>query len=281
MSLSVAHRVFYSTDRPAKTAVKVPTRYLKPGIRDSDRIEAIESPDAEILYYRLLVSVDDFGRADARPLMVKSLCFPIRQRATADKCMQWLQELETARLIALYESDGKPYLQLTKWDNKPRAECSKYPEPPTDADKRMQMLPVTVTETVTKTENREPSTLADARVAKPAVPPCPHREIIESYHRHFPMGQKVNPALWDGTRALHLQARWREDASRQSVGWWDTHLAYCATSRFLTGQVPSRHPGEAPFRVSLDFLVQRGNFVKCLEGHFHRELKDGPRKVAL
>ena len=49
----------------------MPTRYLKPGIRDSERIEAIASPDAEILFYRLLVSVDDFGRTDARPLMVK------------------------------------------------------------------------------------------------------------------------------------------------------------------------------------------------------------------
>ena len=134
------------------------------------------------------------------------------------------------------------------------------------------------------TNNQEPLenlTLATAREAKPAVPPCPHLEIIDLYHKHFPMGQRVKAKLWDGKRSQHLQARWREDTEYQSLDWWDKHLAYCATSRFLTGQVPSRHPGEAPFRVSLDFLVQRGNFVKCLEEHFHRELKDGPRKVAL
>ena len=130
----------------------MPTRYLKPGIRDSDHIEAITDPDAEVMYYRLLVSVDDFGRADARPLMLKSLCFPIRVRATADKCMRWAQDLAKAGLLKLYEVDGKFYLQLTKWDNKPRAEHSKYPNPPTDADKCMQMLPVTVT----VTDNREP-----------------------------------------------------------------------------------------------------------------------------
>jgi len=126
----------------------MPTRYLKPGIRDSERIESISFPDAEILYYRLIVSVDDFGRTDARPLMLKSLCFPIRLRATADKCMQWLQDLVNAGLVVVYEVEGKSYLQIVKWDNKPRAERSKYPDPPTDVYSCPQMLPVTV--------NREP-----------------------------------------------------------------------------------------------------------------------------
>lgn len=133
----------------------MPTRYLKPGIRDSARIEAVTTPDAEILYYRLLISVDDFGRMDSRPLVVKSACFPIRSRATAYRCEQWLQCLERAALLMLYEVDGKRYLQLTKWDNKPRAQQSKCPDPITDAYKRMQPhtnAPVTVT--VTETDNR-------------------------------------------------------------------------------------------------------------------------------
>lgn len=130
----------------------MPTRYLKPGIRDSDRINRLSSPDAEITYYRILVSVDDFGRCDARPLVIKSMCFPIRLRATADKCGEWLQELENAELITLYEVDGKPYLQVTKWDNKPRANASKFPPPPTNVYNCPQMLPGTVTVTGTKTE---------------------------------------------------------------------------------------------------------------------------------
>ena len=134
----------------------MPTRYLKPGIRNSERIEAIQDPDAEILFYRLLIVVDDFGRTDARPLMVKSACFPIRLRVNADNCMQWLQMLDAARLIGLYEVDGKPYLQIAKWDNKPRAVTSKFPDPSADVYKRMQMLPVTVTVTVTETVNRKP-----------------------------------------------------------------------------------------------------------------------------
>lgn len=120
----------------------MPTRYLKPGVRDSGHIEALaEFPDAEILYYRLLVTVDDYGRFDGRPDMVKGYCFPVRLRATADKCMQWLQTLHDAGLIVLYEIDNKRYLQIKKWDNRPRAASSKYPDPPPSVYRFPQMLP--------------------------------------------------------------------------------------------------------------------------------------------
>lgn len=157
----------------------MPTRYLKPGIRDSDRIEAVQDPNAEILYYRLLIVVDDFGRTDARPLMVKSECFPIRERVNADKCMQWLKELDSARLIGLYEVEGKPYLQIAKWDNKPRALTSKYPEPPADVYKRMQMLPVTVTVTVTETVDRKPELKPETgtKTLPAAIAPVPKKSI--------------------------------------------------------------------------------------------------------
>jgi uncharacterized phage protein (TIGR02220 family) len=138
----------------------MPTRYLKPGIRDSDRINRVSSPDAEITYYRILVSVDDFGRCDARPLVIKSMCFPIRLYATADKCKEWMQDLVNAGLILVYEVDGKPYLQVTKWDNKPRAAASRFPPPPADIYNRAQMsanVPLTVTVTGTKTETNPSS----------------------------------------------------------------------------------------------------------------------------
>ena len=131
----------------------MPTRYLKPGIRDSGRIEGLsDMPDAECLYYRLLVTVDDFGRFDARPLLIKAACFPLRLRANADKCIQWLNALVSVGLIIIYTVDNKDYLQITNWDNKPRAAESKFPNPPTDVYKCPQMLPVTVTGTGTGTK---------------------------------------------------------------------------------------------------------------------------------
>lgn len=144
----------------------MPTRYLKPGIRDSAHLESLSAhPDAEILYTRLIVSVDDFGRTDARPLMIKALCFPIRLRATADKCMQWLKLLQEVGLISIYDIDSKPYLQITKWDNKPRATHSKYPAPTPDVYSCPQMLPAN---REPLTVNREPEqTLAPSDCEKP------------------------------------------------------------------------------------------------------------------
>lgn len=107
----------------------MPTRYLRPGIRDSESIEQL-SPLGETLFYRLLVTVDDFGRTDARPAMVKAACFPIKDSVTAKTCRNLLDELRDAGLITLYEVDGKPYLELSKWDNPPRAKESRFPAPP-------------------------------------------------------------------------------------------------------------------------------------------------------
>jgi hypothetical protein len=140
----------------------MPTRYLKPGIRDSESIDSL-SPLAEVLFYRLLVTVDDFGRFDARATLIKAHCFPVRESVTSKDCAALLDELQAKGLVTVYTVDGKPYLQMQKWDNKPRAGESKYPQPPiidqhlhTNVCKPNTNLPLTVTvtetETVTKTK---------------------------------------------------------------------------------------------------------------------------------
>lgn len=138
----------------------MPTRYLRPGIRDSEAIDAV-SPMAECLFYRLIVTVDDFGRADARPAMVKANCFPVKEAITAAKCEALLAELARFSLISLYVAEGKPVLQMQKWDNVPRAKASKFPAPSgdcmhlhTSADNARTDLPGTGTGT--GTVNREP-----------------------------------------------------------------------------------------------------------------------------
>lgn len=146
----------------------MPTRYLKPGIRDSEKLDRI-SALAEVLFYRLIVTVDDFGRYDARPAMVKSQCFPVRDSVTTAMCDELLSELAHADLIHVYVADGKPFLQMQKWDNKPRASESMFPAFSdgcahlyTSARSPRTVLPVTVTvtgtETETQTGNRKPET---------------------------------------------------------------------------------------------------------------------------
>ena len=74
---SLSCRRFFHLGSVEKVS-NMPTRYLKAGIRDSETIDRLSSA-AEVLYYRLLVTVDDFGRYDARPAMLKAACFPIKE----------------------------------------------------------------------------------------------------------------------------------------------------------------------------------------------------------
>lgn len=193
----------------------MPTRYLKAGVRDSEAIDLL-SPLAETLFYRLLVTVDDFGRFDARPSMIKAQCFPIKIAVTPDICERLLIELSAAGLVVAYCVDGKPCLQVQKWDNKPRASESKFPEMQsgciqmyTSAKHLHADVPLTVTGTGTKTgtgytspasakaEGEAEEEIQALRAmsaasatdtpAKPdKLPPTPHQAIIQAYHDALP-----------------------------------------------------------------------------------------------
>jgi hypothetical protein len=111
----------------------MPNRFVKESIRTSETLANISS-DAERLFWRLVVTVDDFGRFDARPNVILGQCLSaFIGRITAEQVSDWLDELEQAGLIIRYEHDGKPYLALTSWDKhqQRRAKKSKFPPPPT------------------------------------------------------------------------------------------------------------------------------------------------------
>lgn len=129
---------------------------------------------------------------------------------------------------------------------------------------------VTITPTILQAPQPQPqsTTLANARGGGTAVPPCPHNEIIELYHRLLPMGTQVKLSFWKGHRAQSLLARWREDKERQTVNWWEQFFTYCAKSKFLTGKIEK--PGREPFLVTLDWLLKPTNFAKINEGYYNR-----------
>lgn len=103
----------------------MPNRLLKEGIVDSSPINEL-SPEEEVFFYRLLVVSDDFGRMDARPQILKSRCFPLKDNIKADKIESWLRSLVRQELAICYQVDGKPYLEITKWEQRVRSK-PKYP----------------------------------------------------------------------------------------------------------------------------------------------------------
>ena len=107
----------------------MPNRIIREGILTSDRVDSL-SPNAELFYRRLMSVVDDFGRFDARPQMLRVSCYPLRvDRVREADISRWLAEAQAAGLIALYAVNGKPYLEMQDFKQQVRAKESKFPSP--------------------------------------------------------------------------------------------------------------------------------------------------------
>lgn len=107
----------------------MPNRIIKESICRSDTINSLK-PFEEILFYRLIVNCDDYGRFDGRPEIIKGSCFPLKDTAVKDIGAA-LKRLVEVGLVDLYEVYGKPVLQLSTWSahQQIRAKKSKYPAP--------------------------------------------------------------------------------------------------------------------------------------------------------
>ena len=123
----------------------MPNRFIKESICTSENIDQL-TEFQEVFFYRLIVNCDDFGRCDARPKLLSSKLFPLRDIST-EKVMETLDALQDADLIMVYKVKDHPYLQMKTWRNhqQPRANKSKYPGPneadmKTDDINRNQMI---------------------------------------------------------------------------------------------------------------------------------------------
>ena len=104
----------------------MPSRLLREGILDSEAVNRLAAPE-EVFYRRLMSVVDDFGRFDGRPQVLRSRLYPLRIDAVREADItRWIAACEKAGLIALYHHDGKPYILFGKLGS-PRNAKSKYP----------------------------------------------------------------------------------------------------------------------------------------------------------
>ena len=95
---------------------------------DSEAVNCV-SCQAEVLFIRLIMKADDYGRFSANPKLLRSLLFPLKDGFRESDISSWLKEIETAGLIATYQAEGKPLLEIVKFDQRLRARKSKWPEP--------------------------------------------------------------------------------------------------------------------------------------------------------
>lgn len=106
----------------------MPVRMLREGILTSEKVDLL-SPCAEVFYRRLMSVVDDYGRYDANPKLLRSACFPLKDKLEASEILPWLQECIDAGLILFYRDKGKDYVQIENFGQQIRAKKSKFPEP--------------------------------------------------------------------------------------------------------------------------------------------------------
>ena len=106
----------------------MPNRIIKESICRSEEIDSL-SWFEEVLFYRLIVICDDFGRYDGRPKIIKGSCFPLKSITEKD-IDKALGKLSAVGLVRVYETQGRPYLQLVTWADHQRIrnQKSKYPE---------------------------------------------------------------------------------------------------------------------------------------------------------
>lgn len=115
---------------PGQRRCIMPNRIIKESICTSDSVDRL-SWFEEVLFYRLIVNCDDYGRFDGRPAIIKNRLFPLKESLTTKAVSEAVKTLASTGMVTLYEFEGKPYLYLPAWNDHQsvRAKRSKYPAP--------------------------------------------------------------------------------------------------------------------------------------------------------
>ena len=121
----------------------MPNRILKESICTSDSIDELNWFE-EVLFYRLIVNCDDFGRFDGRVAVIKNRLFPLKDSVTLKSVESAINKLVRAGLVSCYKANEKPFLFLPTWNEHQsvRAKKSKYPEPEIICNQMQADVPV-------------------------------------------------------------------------------------------------------------------------------------------
>lgn len=110
----------------------MPQRYVGPEEFSEQKALAQVPLDAAAFYTHLYFHVDDFGRANAEPDLLRAKAFPFRRDLRDTDCSRLLAACVKAGLIAVYEVGGTPYLEVVAFRDARhlRAQHSRFPAPP-------------------------------------------------------------------------------------------------------------------------------------------------------
>lgn len=107
----------------------MPTRIVRDWT-DSKKINKLTANE-EVLFLRLIMKADDFGKYYADPVLLKSLLFPRKEGIRCNDIDRWIQNIEAAGLILTYQDEtGDSFLMIIKFNQRLRKMKSSFPDPP-------------------------------------------------------------------------------------------------------------------------------------------------------
>jgi hypothetical protein len=107
----------------------VPNRIIKEVGLTSRKLAAV-SDWGERLYWRIYQAVDDFGRFHGEPSLIRARCLPFMlDRYSEADVRAGRDELASIGLLVLYRVGADDFIEITKFDQRRRAEKSKFPSP--------------------------------------------------------------------------------------------------------------------------------------------------------
>ena len=154
----------------------MPNRTLKESIRTSKAVNGLSDFQFR-LWINLITYVDDYGRGRADADIVKSFVLPRRKGVTETQVANALNELANAGMIVLYDVDGESFLYFPNWKKhyNPRAEKSKFPDPPENGSanicKHLQTSANICMQVQTDAPDTDTDTVTDTVTVKPPYNP--------------------------------------------------------------------------------------------------------------
>jgi len=120
-------------------------RRIFSGALTSRRLAMLKPLEAELLFWRIIMIADDYGRFRADPTSLLSTAFPLRPEIGVRKIKIWRDALVKAKvkkvgLIVLYQIDGEVFGYVVGWQEKQTTRSGrrvmKFPAPKTSGKRR-------------------------------------------------------------------------------------------------------------------------------------------------
>lgn len=198
----------------------MPNRIIRDSALASKKLSTV-SAEAERLFWRLLMVADDFGRFQAEPAMLLSRCFPLMVKDYSIRNVEkWFAELLKVGCIIGYSCNGDVFGQFVVWNQRSRAETSKYP-PPDDGQVTVirpsaAHVDEDVDEDVDDRRRREPtaSPLEGFEVFWSTYPKKKNKGDAEKAWRALAPGFDLRTRILEAVVAQRESHDWRKDAGK-------------------------------------------------------------------